>query len=449
MHAVDRCAVFTLREPIGFPDGTRLKVSLVQNNGNSFTLGRVRVTYTTAPPETLTDHAVPERIRAIAKIPDAERTLDQQVTLKRYYQMTFQPHSPALLEYTKILAASPGVKGEVQAQTLSERQRRRPTHIHVRGNFLEKGAEVEPGVLSVLHPFKPRRTDVPADRVDLANWLVDPNNPLTPRVTVNRIWMHLFGEGLVPTVADFGKQGENPSHPELLDWVATEFVRQGWSRKALIKLIVTSATYRQSSDIREDLVERDAKNKWLARQNRFRLSAENVRDQYLAASGVLDAAIGGQSTTFDSHRRGLYLQFKRAFPEYMLTTFDAPSTTQTCPRRERSNTPLQALTLLNDAVFMDCAQALARQMVRQPQSEPAVRISYGFERSVGRPPQPAELNELLQLFTRLKEIYYAQVPAAVDAAGKLALRDLPAPDAAGYALVARTILNLDEVVTRE
>jgi hypothetical protein len=362
MHAADRCAIFTLRDNIGYAEGTRLKVSLVQNEGNSHTLGRVRVTYTTAEREVLAAQTVPQRIRDVAGIPAGERTLDQEVTLKRYYQTTFAPEAPELLAYTKAMAESPGIKGEVQAQTIAERHVHRRSFVHVRGNFLDKGAEVEPGTLSVLHAFKPRQADRPADRLDLANWLTDPANPLTARVAVNRIWMHLFGEGLVTTIADFGNQGEKPSHPELLDWLATEFIRDKWSRKAMIRLIVNSATYRQRSDLREDLLDKDAKNRLLARQNRFRLSAENARDQALAGSGLLDARLGGQSTTPDSKRRGVYLQFKRSFPEYMLTTFDAPSTTQTCPKRERSNTPLQALTLMNDAVFVSCAQALARQM---------------------------------------------------------------------------------------
>jgi hypothetical protein len=261
--------------------------------------------------------------------------------------------------------------------------------------------------------------------------------------------MHLFGEGLVATVADFGHQGDKPSHPELLDWLATEFIRDRWSRKELIRLIVCSATYRQSSDVREDLVERDAKNRMLARQNRFRLSAENTRDQYLAASGLLDPKVGGQSTTPDSKRRGLYLQFKRSFPEYMLTTFDAPSTTQTCPKRERSNTPLQALTLLNDSVFIQCAQALARQMVQHAPADPSAQIRFGFTRCLARLPTSEEMSELLALSHASREIYYRDPTAALSFADKMILRDLPAPEAAASTLVARTILNLDEVVTRE
>jgi hypothetical protein len=223
------------------------------------------------------------------------------------------------------------------------------------------------------------------DRLDLARWLVDPSNPLAPRVAVNRIWQHLFGYGLVRTPNDFGKRGELPSHPELLDWLATEFPRLGWSRKAMIRLILTSATYRQSSHYRTDLNDRDPNNVLFARQNRFRLEAENVRDVYLAASGRLNPAINGPgirpplpadiaalgyansvkwapSKGAEQYRRGLYIFFQRTVPYPMLSAFHAPDSNMTCTRRERSNTPLQALTLLNDPVFFDCAQALGHSL---------------------------------------------------------------------------------------
>src|SRR6185295_11725522 len=249
-------------------------------------------------------------------------------------------------------------------------------------------------------------------------------------------------EGLVRTVADFGTQGEKPSHPELLDWLATEFIRRGWSRKEMIKLIVMSATYQQSSNVREDLLQRDAKNKLLARQNRFRLNAENTRDQFLAASGLLDDAIGGPSVTADSKRRGLYLQFKRSFPEYMLTVFDAPSTTFSCPRRERSDTPLQALTLLNDSVFQQCAQALARRAVAKSET-PEGRTRYAFQLCVGRLPTTEEVGDLRKLYDSVRKIYFDATESAINVASKPALRDLPAPEAAAWTVVARTILNMD------
>jgi hypothetical protein len=448
MHGVDRCAVFTIEDDAGYGnDGMRLKVSLVQAEGRNHTLGRFRVSYTTAPREQLETHTVPQRIRDIARIPGERRTLDQSVALKRYYQATFQTNAADLATFTSELARSPGVKGEVQAQTLVERTISRPTHVHVRGDFLNKGPEVQAGAPAVLHSFTPRGQR--GDRVDLAEWLNDPNNPLTPRVVVNQTWANLFGEGLVSSVADFGAQGERPTHPELLDWMASEFMSRGWSRKELIRLIVLSSTYRQSSEVRRDLTQRDARNKLLARQNRFRLNAENSRDQMLAASGVLDGAIGGRSVPAASNRRGLYLQFKRSFPEYMLTTFDAPSTTTSCPRRERSDTPLQALTLLNDPAFVRCARALALRTTVDGGADPGDRIRYAFRLCVARAPEPGEVDDLMELYQRTRHLYFQSAGPAVRVAGENVLRELPAPDGAALTVVARALLNLDEVITRE
>jgi hypothetical protein len=448
MHGVDRCAVFVMQEDLGYGDeGMRLKVSLVQHEGKSFTLGRVRVSYTTAPRETLASHTVPQRMIELARLPKASRNLDQQVELKRYFEATFRTHSPALLEITKALAESPGVKGEVQAQTLVERRSPRTTHIHVRGDFLNKGAEVQPGTIAVLHPFKPKNAR--PNRLDLAEWLTDPDNPLTARVAVNHFWKHLFGDGLVATMADFGTQGELPSHPELLDWLATEFLQRRWSRKEMIRLMVTSATYRQSAASRDDLIERDAKNRWLARQNRFRLNAENTRDQFLAASGLLDSTIGGPSVKPESRRRGLYLQFKRSFPEYMLVNFDAPNSTQPCPKRERSNTPLQALTLLNDPLFLQSARALAQRTLTEAPAQAAARARHAFQLCLARPPDADELRDLLGLLEQVRPIYAANTEAASQLIGETRCDQVSAPEMAAWTVVARAILNLDEVVTRE
>jgi mono/diheme cytochrome c family protein len=465
MHGVDRCAVYTLKEPVSHADGTRLKVSLVQHHGSSHTLGRVRVTYTTAAPEKLTGHEVPQRIRNTCRVPSGKRTLDQRTELKRYYEATFRTNSTHLAAFSKTLAESTGVKGEVRAQVLSERRKPRPTHVHVRGNFLDKGPAVQHGVLSVLHGFKPRHN--PPNRIDLANWLVDPANPLTARVTVNHIWAHLFGEGLVATVADFGTQGEKPSHPELLDWLASEFIKRKWSRKELIRLIVGSSTYRQSSAVREDLTTSDAKNRLLARQNRFRLTAENARDQYLAASGLLERSIGGPSIKPDAKRRGMYVQIKRAHIDYMLTAFDAPTTVQSCPKRERSNTPLQALTLMNDPLFMDSARELARSAGFQPAVSPTSsrhppsphptpgaaederhRIRLIFRRTIAREPTDEDVADLRKLLDQARDYYTQNRDAAAKVAGT-GFEKVDAADAAAWVLLARTVLNLDEVITRE
>jgi len=445
MHGVDRCAVYTLKEPVSHANGTRLKVSLVQHHGSSHTLGRVRVTYTTAPPEKLTGQEVPQRIRNICRVPAGTRTVEQRAELRRYYEATFRTNSTELAVFTRALAESTGVKGEVRAQVLTERGKPRPAHVHVRGNFLDKGAPVEQGALSVLHAFKPRHN--PPNRIDLASWLVDPANPLTARVTANHIWAHLFGDGLVTTVADFGTQGEPPSHPQLLDWLASELVKRGWSRKELVRLIVSSSTYRQSSEVREDLLTRDAKNRLLARQNRFRLSAENARDQYLAASGLLDRSIGGPSIQPDAKRRGMYVQIKRAHIDYMLTAFDAPTTVQSCPKRERSNTPLQALTLMNDPLFLESARELARHAMAHADNERG-RIHYLFRQTVAREPGEEDTADLAKLLGKAREYYGGMRDAAAKVAAKNFESEKVA-DAAAWVVLARTVLNVDEVITRE
>jgi hypothetical protein len=249
---------------------------------------------------------------------------------------------------------------------------------------------------------------------------------------------------LVTTIADFGTQGEQPSHPELLDWLASELVKRGWSRKELIRLIVNSSTYRQSSEMRDDLLTRDAKNRLLARQNRFRLSAENARDQYLAASGLLDRSIGGASIKPDAKRRGMYVQIKRAHIDYMLTAFDAPTTVQSCPKRERSNTPLQALTLMNDPLFLESARELARKALITADDN-RNRISYVFRRTVAREPTDEDVADLTKLLGESQK-YYASKP---DAAEKVAGKYLDVAEGAAWVLLARTVLNVDEVITRE
>ena len=258
----------------------------------------------------------------------------------------------------------------------------RPTFIHNRGEYLQPTDRVQPAVLSILPPLP---KDVPPNRLALARWLVSPDNPLSARVTMNRQWAAFFGRGLVRTAEDFGYQGEPPSHPELLDWLALELPRQGWSMKRMHKLIVMSATYQQSSRATPELLAKDPENRLLARGPRVRLEAEVIRDAALRASGLLSERVGGPSVfppqpagvttegTYggldwkvspggDRYRRGLYTFTKRTAPFAMATTFDAPSGEVCVARREVSNTPLQALTLLNDPVFEEAAQALGRLM---------------------------------------------------------------------------------------
>jgi hypothetical protein len=329
---------------------------------------------------------------------------------------------------------------------------------------------VQPATLAVLNSFKPRGEQ--PDRLDLARWLMDPANPLTSRVTVNHVWKNLFGRGLVTTVNDFGTRGELPSHPELLDWLASEFPRLGWSRKALIKQIVTSATYRQSANYRQDLVEIDPLNVLLARQSRLRLEAETVRDAHLAACGLLSEKIGGpsvrpalpadiaalgyansvkwkESEGEDKYRRGMYIFFQRTVPYPMLMTFDAPDSNTSCTRRERSNTPLQALTLWNDPVFFECARELAKRVAGE--SSVDARLKLAFELCLARAPDAEELARLRQLYNDQQKLIRETPASAAEILGLNGKEELPADaaDKASLVTVARTILNLDEFITRD
>ncbi|MCA9098220.1 MAG: DUF1553 domain-containing protein, partial [Planctomycetaceae bacterium] len=310
-----------------------------------------------------------------------------------------------------------------------------------------------------------------------AHWLVHPNHPLTSRVTMNRWWNDLFGQPLVTTVEDFGTRGELPTHPALLDWLSTELIKRGWSRKEMIRLIVNSATYRQASVHRPELDERDPRNRLLARQNRFRMEAESIRDLYLAASGLLNPSIGGPSIRpplpegvaalgyagghqwplsegAEKYRRGLYIFMQRTVPYPMLTTFDAPDSTTSCLRRERSNTPLQALTLLNDPVFVECAQALGVAGATKYPEDLSQRLQWIFRSSVSRNPSSEEMQRLEDFYSEVRSLAEKDPAAAKDLVGdKLPTSEpangIPVEDFVASVSVARIVLNLEEFMVRE
>ncbi len=321
---------------------------------------------------------------------------------------------------------------------------------------------------------------MPRDRLELARWLVAPENPLTARVTVNRFWQNLFGTGLVKTSEDFGAQGEWPSHPELLDWLATEFVRTGWDVKAFHKLLVTSATYRQSSRVTPELLERDPENRLLARGARYRLDSHAIRDNALALGGLLVEKIGGPpvkpyqppglweelsfgngKTTIDKYvqdtgeklyRRTLYTFWKRTAPPPALAIFDAAGREACSVRLGRTNTPLQALNLLNDVTYVEAARKMAERMMREGGSTPTTRLSYGFRLATARGPDARELASLLRGYEQYTHTYRANAGAATTLLGVgESPRDanLDAGELAAYVVVANVLLNLDETMTRE
>jgi len=355
--------------------------------------------------------------------------------------------------YREFEARIQAIRGKLpnvpQTMVLRKRSEARESHLFEQGDFTRLGEKVLPGTPAVLHAY-----DGPefGNRLDLARWIVDRENPLTARVTVNRYWQHLFGRGLVETENDFGYQGALPSHPDLLDYLANQFIARGWSTKQAVREMVLSATYQQSSHHRDDLDVVDPRNYLLARQNRVRLDAEIIRDVTLAASGKLNATIGGPgvyppqpdgvmklgqrnrpwdaSQGGDRFRRGMYTFYWRATPHPALAVFDAPDAMVACTRRSRSNTPLQALTLLNDAAFVEQAQAFGTRLAEAPMETDDDRIRYAIQLSLNRTPSDHEMTILRELIADAR-------------------KQGGSGGAAEWVHVARTLFNLDEFITRE
>ena len=356
--------------------------------------------------------------------------------------------------------------GEAQAVRIADNPPQ--THIYLGGSYKAPGVRVEPGMPAWLAPAAEQGG---LTREDLARWLVSPENPLTARVTVNRVWQQLLGSGLVPSSENFGTQGDRPSHPALLDWLASEFMDRGWSFKRLIKSIVMSAAYRQASDLRPDLRERDPANALLARQVRLRLPAESIRDASLAVSGLLDTRVGGRSVRPpqpegarrmgsdgdggwqvsdgpDRYRRGMYIQYQRMAPYPLLSAFDMPDTYESACRRGRTNTPLQALNLLNDPVFIEAAQALAVRAVTEFDGSPGDRLRELFRLCVAREPEPAEADWLLSSWERHRRIL-ERTPEAVGELFAIELPGVSPLDGAAWVTLGSALLNADEFLTRE
>jgi hypothetical protein len=338
------------------------------------------------------------------------------------------------------------------------------TFIRNSGSFTAKAAEVEANVPAFLGSLP---VEGPRNRLTLARWLVNRDNPLTARVTINRIWQTYFGRGIVETSEDFGTQGAAPSHPELLDWLAVEFMDGGWDLKKLHRLIVTSNTYRQSSAATKELLDRDPANVLLGRAARFRVEAETVRDLALADSGLLSDKIGGPSvmppqpdgmweisfttdadlwrtsTGEDRYRRGLYTFIRRVAPYPSMTVFDAPSREYCTARRPRTNTPLQALTTLNDPAFFEAAQALARRVIKNGGTSDAARLAYAFRVVTSRRPASSELSALQKALNAERQYFRAHSAEAQSVSSNAG------SDVATWTMLSRALLNLDEAVTRE
>jgi hypothetical protein len=454
-------AVFNLAAPLG--DLREMSLRLLFERYYSAPLGRFRI-WVTTDARPVEARGLPPDVEELVLTPADQRGEAQRERLLRHF-LSVAPELAG--EREAILKLRDQQLALPTTLVLAERppSNPRPTFLHRRGEFLQPTDPVEPDVPAIL-PGLPK--DAPRDRLTFARWLVGPDNPLVGRVTMNRQWAAFFGRGLVRTTEDFGYQGERPTHPELLDWLAVELVRQGWSMKQMHRLIVTSATYRQAARATPELQASDPQNRQLARGPRFRLEAELIRDLALKGSGLLSPRLGGPSVfppqppsvtsegTYgalpwtvsagaDRYRRGLYTFSKRTAPYAMFNTFDAPSGEACVARREVSNTPLQALTLLNDAVFVEAAQALGRTLAGKSSSVEA-RATELFRRCVTRPPSPDEVALLVKFYEAQKQRF---VSKELDAAAVAGSGDGDVIERATWTAVARIVFNLDETITRE
>ncbi|MDP3069555.1 MAG: PSD1 and planctomycete cytochrome C domain-containing protein [Opitutaceae bacterium] len=439
----DHWATFATERPLGSADGATFVFTLEQNNGGSRTIGRLRLSALTGVAQ---GPALPATVAAVLRTPAPARTLDQRRVLENHW-LAQDPAGAKLRETRQTLARELDAIAGPRTLVMRELREPRATHVLNRGNFLDPGERVTPGTPESLPIILEGGT-----RLDLARWLASADNPLVARVTVNRWWQEFFGHGLVRTPEDFGIKGEAPTHPALLDWLAVEFAEGGWSMKRLHRLITLSATYRQSSRVTPELLALDDQNRLLARGPRFRLEAEAVRDNALAIAGLLSAGLGGPpvrppqpaglwdskiggervtyevSTGADAHRRGLYTVWKRASPYPSFMNFDATARTACTVRRSRSNTPLQALTLLNDPVYVEAAAALAHRVLReQPDASEAGRLRHAFMLCVAREPAEIEQAALHRLLAQQRRVH---------------------DDATAWQAVAAALLNLDETITK-
>ncbi|MFN3323852.1 MAG: DUF1553 domain-containing protein [Bryobacteraceae bacterium] len=418
--------------------------------------------------------ARPEPLHELARVKPDARTGIQQSKLRLAFLDRFAPE-PIRTAWHELSEARRARRSFVESlptvMVMEEMDKPRDTFLLLRGAYDRPGEKVTPGVPSALPPLP---DGLPNNRLGFAKWLVDSANPLTARVTVNRFWQMYFGVGLVKTVEDFGSQGEWPTHPELLDWLATEFIRTGWDVKAIQKTIVMSATYRQESKVSPELIQRDPENRLLARGPRVRLPAEAVRDQALAASGLLVENIGGPSVkpyqpaglwkelsggadyipdTGDKlYRRSIYTFWKRAAPPPTLMTFDAAGRETCVVRESRTNTPLQALALMNDVTFVEAARAMAQRMMVEGGVKPEERIEYGFRLVTARRPNETEQSVLIGHLRHQLDLFqtHPQGAAKLIAQGESKPpASLGAPELAAYTSVASLILNLDEAVNKE
>jgi hypothetical protein len=467
-------AIVETASDLVLPVGSKLVLTLEQNHDNGgHNLGCFRVAASTGKRPVSAAYLPPPEIAAILNIPSADRKVDQQRQLAGWYRGIAPQLEPSRLQLKELEGRRAAIEATMPTTLVTEAVEPRMVRVLPRGNWMdETGEVVMPALPAVLAgaPAADRRLT----RLDLAEWIVSGENPLTARVTVNRLWKLFFGAGLSRRLDDLGAQGEWPSHPELLDFLAAEFRRSGWDIKHLVRCMLLSRTYRQSSVAGMELRELDPENRWLARQGRFRLDAELVRDNALAVSGLLVKTIGGRSVRpyqpagywahlnfptrewqnssgEDLYRRGLYTHWQRQYLHPSLLAFDAPSREECTADRNRSNTPLQSLVLLNDPSYVEAARAFAERILREGGVEGAGRVEYAFRQALSRSATTEEREVLLGLVAQ-HLIEYRSNSAAADALLTVGARPIPGDlvraELAAWTSAARVILNLHEVITR-
>lgn len=462
-------AVVQFEQPLQLPAGTQLKIAWRMTS----MLGccRISITRQAAPTAPTSSHAATLAVQ----IPAAQRTPEQTAAIFSAWRDSLPDAKPIHDEIEALWSKYPQASTSILHMAEQEPANRRKTAILDRGEWDQPRRAVEPHTPAAFPPFP---DDLPRNRLGLALWLTDTRSPLTARVAVNRVWQSIFGTGLVETAEDFGTRAPVPEYRELLDWLAVDFMEQGWSQKQLIRTIVTSAVYRQSSHASAELLERDPRNVWLARGPRFRADAEVVRDIALCVSGLITHKLGGPSVippvpqnvldfNFvypaywkpaegpERYRRAVYGFRKRSMPDPVMSSFDAPNADFACARRIRSNTPLAALTGLNEAIFVEAARALALRVLREGGKDDAARAEYAFFLCTSRKPGAAEREEILKLLKsqreRLAEGWLN--PREIATGDPARLPELPAgtipQDAAAWTLAARVLLNLDETITKK
>jgi len=465
-----------LRAPLTLPTPLKLGFRFEHYHGNNHSLGRFRLSVTNEK-DPARRWPIPTEISSVLSIPKDQRSPEQSKALASH----FRSRSSKIRSLERQLFRLNQRENDLASTrfttlVMAERNEPRTTYIHSRGNFLDKGNEVSPGVPAV---FPPLPSHLPPNRLALAQWLVSPENPLTARVTVNRLWERFFGTGIVKTSEDFGRQGDLPSHPELLDWLATEFIHSGWNLKALQKTIVMSATYRQSPVTDARKLEKDAYNRLLSHGPRFRLDGEVIRDVALSASGLLNPRMGGpsvfptqvpnlwkeigflrpeigmdewpESTGNDLYRRAVYTFWRRVCTYPTFATFDAPSRDVCIARRPRTNTPLQALAALNDVTFVEAARVFAQRVLLSSAKSVEARVDYAFQLCVTRKPTNAERDRLVSLYRQQLASFKtdpASALALISNGPALQPPGLDPHELAAWTILANVLLNLDETLTK-